>query len=853
YWTAFVASASGPGPPAPPAPTPGTLTVMHETWTASTAATWETMDLSGAPYNVPAEAVVEIAVTNSATNAELWGGVRAYGSTLERRMQLHEAEGGGTDVIVVHVQTDASSRIEHYAQTTADIGFIILGYWAEGRYVEHYIELDADQNNVWLDHDLATYGVGPGDVAEIVLNHKKGNQEREFGVRTNGSGLSRLMNAHETESNGVETATMHVVADATDRATVELYCGNANNVNPILFGHWSTPPGTYTELFTDIGGPTASATWESKDLTSFSVPVDAVVEIILVNTQFDAEANMGVRDNGGSAARLLDLQEAENAAEAPSSGGDFGRMHTLADAASTVEIYDEDITKTHQFLLTGYWEPQSAVALAEHDAGQQPDAFTEIGAAMGAELFGFELDPFGDTANVNPIVFSISTITGLTDLDWTSVQIAVDDNGDGAIGGGETTTVGGAGVVDQAAGTITFSTTFSVSTATNYILVADFVGLDTGDMVTVTLDDSNITSSITVDGAATPVIHREGCFYFERQEQWHVATINSWETKDLSGYPYYVPANAVLEIAMQNLKANVEHSVGVRAVGSVLERLFTLHEAEGGGMDVVVMQVQADASSQIQYKASLDRHVTFNLLGYWDCGTYVEAFQQFTAGTADTWEAENLAPYGVASDEIVDVVLVNTDTANTYNAGTRNVGTSHERKLSLHPAEAGGVEVASMTVQADSTANAAIEIYAENTTGVQFYLVGRWSTAPMPYKQMYASIGSPTASATWETVDLTSFAGESGVVADVLMTNLKANRENNMGVRRNGSKLHRVMKLQEAEPSGGDHGRALVVIDNTRTIEFYHNDITHSHDFIMLGYWGTTTTQLITWQEIAPH
>ncbi len=93
----------------------------------------------------------------------------------------------------------------------------------------------------------------------------------------------------------------------------------------------------------------------------------------------------------------------------------------------------------------------------------------------------------------------------------------MDDNGDGTIGGGETTTVGGSGSVDQAAGTITFTTSFSVSAATNYILTADFIALDTDDMVTVSLDESNITSSIIVQGAATPVIHREGCFYFERQ------------------------------------------------------------------------------------------------------------------------------------------------------------------------------------------------------------------------------------------------------------------------------------------------------------------------------------------------
>ena len=87
----------------------------------------------------------------------------------------------------------------------------------------------------------------------------------------------------------------------------------------------------------------------------------------------------------------------------------------------------------------------------------------------------------------------------------------------------------------------------------------------------------------------------------------------------------------------------------------------------------------------------------------------------------------------------------------------------------------------------------------------------------------------------------------------MLLTNTTANVENNMGVRANGSTLHRVMELHEAEPSGGDFGRALVVIDDTTTIEFYHNNIGNSHDFILIGYWGARSTQVVSWQEVAPN
>ena len=70
-------------------------TENFEYWTAGSASTWQDKDLSGAPFNVPANAVVEIACVNGDYNTEYSVGVRANGSGLERRILLHEAEGEG--------------------------------------------------------------------------------------------------------------------------------------------------------------------------------------------------------------------------------------------------------------------------------------------------------------------------------------------------------------------------------------------------------------------------------------------------------------------------------------------------------------------------------------------------------------------------------------------------------------------------------------------------------------------------------------------------------------------------------------------------------------------------------------
>ncbi|GAG29646.1 unnamed protein product, partial [marine sediment metagenome] len=129
-----------------PALAHGQYTESNQTWTASAKDTWEVQDLSGAPFNVPANAVVEVVVTNRRGNFERWGGVRTLGSSLDRRFQLQEAEPGGWDVVVMHAQTDPNSRIEHYADDTTDIVFVLLGYWTCGTYVEKMQSFKAGAN-----------------------------------------------------------------------------------------------------------------------------------------------------------------------------------------------------------------------------------------------------------------------------------------------------------------------------------------------------------------------------------------------------------------------------------------------------------------------------------------------------------------------------------------------------------------------------------------------------------------------------------------------------------------------------------------------------------------------------------
>ena len=156
--------------------------------------------------------------------------------------------------------------------------------------------------------------------------------------------------------------------------------------------------------------------------------------------------------------------------------------------------------------------PTVTVSLAEHAAGQEADKFTSASSVTGAELFAFRLtNNTASTVTVTQVQFQLSSVTGISQGDFANLALYVDANGDGTIGGGETTTVGGSGAVNSGVSTITFSSSFTInaSTTVNYILKGDVSNLAAGDTVTISLGTSNVTlQSGTMGGSApTSVTH----------------------------------------------------------------------------------------------------------------------------------------------------------------------------------------------------------------------------------------------------------------------------------------------------------------------------------------------------------
>jgi len=326
------------------APATADYTELHEPWSAIDKDIWEPVDL--APLGVPADAVVEVAVINVDGGNRRWGGVRAFGSTLDRRLQLHKAESGGMDVVTMHVQVDASSRIEHYSDDTNDISFVALGYWSGVSYVELMEPFSADASNSWVPEDVSDDGLGANQVAEVAMANTSTGAERLAGVREVGSTWQRRFNLHEAESGGVDAYSMMVNTNAS--ADVEVFAQNAGDVDFYVLGYWNTPPGTYVENGT--GAWTASTTsWEAIDLSGIGVPANAVVQVTIGNLNQSNERLMGVRTIGSSLDRRLDLHKAE------AGGSERATWHVKVDAGSNLQSYSETSGTAYRFDPVGWW------------------------------------------------------------------------------------------------------------------------------------------------------------------------------------------------------------------------------------------------------------------------------------------------------------------------------------------------------------------------------------------------------------------------------------------------------------------------------------------------------------------
>ena len=316
-----------------------------QTWKPDDEKLWAVVDLS--EYGVPADAVVEIAILNKKDKEELWGGLRAVGSVLDRRVELNEAENKGFDTVTMHVQADADGLIEYYAGKKKEISFVLLGYWTGVTYSEIFSSFTASASNAWVAEDVADDGLASNLVAEIMIRNTSESNERLAGFRRQGSAQERSFELKEAESGGVDALTMMVNTGAA--ASIEVFAESNAEVDFYVLGYWSSPPGSYTEIGGSSGQVSTDATWRTTDVSGFGIPAEVVVQFVIANDSDNSKNKLGLREYESSRARVIELQEAE------SGGSDLGSMHVNVDDESRLEWYAQSGDNDNFFHPVGWW------------------------------------------------------------------------------------------------------------------------------------------------------------------------------------------------------------------------------------------------------------------------------------------------------------------------------------------------------------------------------------------------------------------------------------------------------------------------------------------------------------------
>ena len=328
-------------------------------------------------------------------------------------------------------------------------------------------------------------------------------------------------------------------------------------------------PGTpgYTELHAPWSA-TAVDTWEPVDLSGFGVPANAVVEVAVLNADDGKQQWGGARAMGSTLDRRFQLHE-------PESGGvDAITLHVQADAAGRIEHYSSktgDVT----FVLLGYWTGATYV-----------ERFDSFKAGASASWRDVSLTGFGVGAD------QVAEIAAVNDNTGSERYAGLRRNGSGldrrlALHEAES------GGIDAGA----------IWVATDAGATIEAFAESDGDIDFYLLGYWNSPpGSFTEAAAILPGAP---------------ASSGAWDNVDLSGLG--LPADAVAQILLANTLTGAETEMGVREVGSSLDRVLDLQEAESGGNDFGTMHVVADAAARIEwYDEQAVGGLRFLLTGWWE-------------------------------------------------------------------------------------------------------------------------------------------------------------------------------------------------------------------------------------------
>lgn len=349
----------------------------------SSAATWETKDLSG--YSIPANCVAEILIEypgdDDSNELDGRGGVRNTSSGQSRYYQIQPYE-SIDNAITLLVNVDSSQEIEIYSQYLTGLAnvpycnFRVVGYFTGASYTEKDIELQ--DTDGWQTDDLFTdHSIPKGSVIDVLMGVWQDNADLEIGLREHGETGRTYLLDDGPYGQGVKWVRVFETTDATD-GKVDTYSEDSSETFHYCVGYWDSNVKHTVE--DQILVPSSASSWVDMDLDTWSVPTNSIGNLISRNRDQNNAEQLGVRRDGSSLSRVRSVEEGDyDGTDYYFSG--YSMCVLITGSSSTIELYSSD-TVYGRFSLDGYLE----------DANPSVSKIDNIAFSNIAKIDGIDID-----------------------------------------------------------------------------------------------------------------------------------------------------------------------------------------------------------------------------------------------------------------------------------------------------------------------------------------------------------------------------------------------------------------------------------------------------------------------------
>lgn len=326
-------------------------------------------------------------------------GVRAVGSSLDRKINLHEAEGGGSTSAIFHVQLDSNGKFETWVTPYGSSWTITcLGVYGSAISFTEKADTLSFTAATWQDVTLSD---GASRVHELSCSNSNQGAATTIGVRTKGSSTNRYYAVHECESGAGSgdgnSYTSYTTADASK--VIQAYRSTTDGVVKDL-GYFSSNV-ALDETFTSIGTGGSDGVWQ--EYTAADGYDGAVALVACMHQDTTAETYVGVRSDNSSVERKFQEHEAE-------SNGFTGDTMPVLVGQTTTQVFDwvcADVSEAGFYILGYLYETGAAsCSINVYDEGHVAEDKTSKNENLGP-------------VSVNTVISVdefINSITSITDI-----------------------------------------------------------------------------------------------------------------------------------------------------------------------------------------------------------------------------------------------------------------------------------------------------------------------------------------------------------------------------------------------------------------------------------------------------